>query len=261
MCAVALLAEASIGLLNGAQNRVTALAIVVWFTTAGRADLLRSGGQLGAGTPMRMLDQSWKVEGWHLGIRIDVPTATDPVALRPDVIRGSMRRGISAHVVEQGAGWAAWTSFDESPLRATLQSRSATIRRVQWRLRSGMPSMMGVGSLQSGPNGLVRSLAEATETARIAVSRPAGGHLVQFDRLGLSRVHVSWTQTDTFGPVAASFLAPLQDQSGELVNALSACLGAESSVSEPAAILCVHRNTVSTRIAKAVQLACRAVLT
>ena len=124
---------------------------------------------------------------------------------------------------------------------------------------------------------MVRSLAEAAEAARIAVSRPAGGHLVQFDRLGLSRLLVSWTQADTFGAAAASFLAPLQHQSGELVNTLSAYLGAESSVSETAAILGVHRNTVSTRIAKAVQLlgidlsdpdermavqlACRAVLT
>ena len=64
--------------------------------------------------------------------------------------------------------------------------------------------------------------------------------------------------------------------SGELVATLSAYLDAESSVSDTVAVLGVHRNTVSARVSRAVellgvdladpdermaiQLACRAVL-
>lgn len=240
------------------------------------AELLRSGGRLAPETPMRLLDLSWKVDGSHLGIRIDVPRAADPLALRPDVLRAFAEAGVPAHVVEQGAGWAVWSTFAHVPAAAELQSRSSAIRRAQWRLRSILPSVMGVGSLQAGPDGLVRTLAEATEAARIAVSRTAGGYVVQFDQLGLSRLLMAWTQTDTFAPAAASLLLPLEDQPGELVATLSAYLNAESSVSETAAVLGVHRNTVSARVSRAVellgvdlsdpdermavQLACRAVL-
>jgi hypothetical protein len=240
------------------------------------SELLRSGGRLAPETPMRLLDLSWQVDGWHLGIRIDVPRAADPLALRPDVLRAFAEAGAPAQVVEQGAGWAVWSTFDHVPAAAELQSRSSAIRRAQWRLRSILPSVMGVGSLQTGPEGLVRTLAEATEAARIAVSRTAGGYVVQFDQLGLSRLLMAWTQTDTFAPAASSLLLPLQDQPGELVATLSAYLNAESSVSETAAVLGVHRNTVSARVSRAVellgvdlsdpdermavQLACRAVL-
>jgi DNA-binding PucR family transcriptional regulator len=225
---------------------------------------------------MRLLDLSWQVDGWHLGIRIDVPPAADPLALRPDVLHAFAEAGVAAQVVEQGSGWAAWSTFGHAPAAAELQSRSTAIRRAQWRLRSVLPSVMGVGSLQTGPEGLVRSLGEATEAAKIAVSRTAGGYVVQFDRLGLSRLLTAWTQTDTFAPAAASLLVPLQDQPGELVATLSAYLNAESSVSDTAAVLGVHRNTVAARISRAVellgvdladpdermvvQLACRAVL-
>jgi hypothetical protein len=241
------------------------------------SELLRSGGRLAPETPMRLLDLSWQVDGWHLGIRIDVPLAADPLALRPDVLHAFAEAGVPAQVVEQGSGWAAWSTFSRVPAAAELQSRSTAIRRAQWRLRSVLPSVMGVGSLQSGPEGLVRSLGEATEAAKIAVSRTAGGYVVQFDRLGLSRLLMAWTQTDTFAPAAASLLVPLQDQPGELVATLSAYLNAESSVSDTAAVLGVHRNTVSARVSRAVellgvdlsdpdermavQLACRAVLT
>lgn len=241
------------------------------------SELLRSGGRLAPETPMRLLDLSWSVEGWHLGIRIDVPPAADPLALRPDVLRAFAEAGVPAQVVEQGSGWAVWSTFSRVPTATELQNRSTAVRRAQWRLRSVLPSVMGVGSLQAGPEGLVRSLAEATEAAKIAVNRTAGGYVVQFDRLGLSRLLVAWTQTDTFAPAAASLLTPLEGQPGDLVATLSAYLGAESSLAEAAAVLGVHRNTVSARVSRAVellgvdlsdpdermaiQLACRAVLT
>lgn len=240
------------------------------------SELLRSGGQLTPETPMRLLDLSWKVDGWHLGIRIDVPPAADPLALRPDVLHAFGEAGVPAQVVEHGSGWAAWSTFGSAPTAVERQSRSTAIRRAQWRLRSVLPSVMGVGSLQSGPEGLVRSLGEAAEAAKIAVSRTAGGYVVQFDRLGLSRLLMAWTQTDTFAPAAASLLIALRDQPGELLTTLSAYLNAESSISATAAVLGVHRNTVSARVSRAVellgvdlsdpdermalQLACRAVL-
>ncbi len=112
---------------------------------------------------------------------------------------------------------------------------------------------MGVGSLQEGPEGLTRSLGEAADAARIAATRAASGHLVHVDRLGLGQLLLAWTHTDTFAPAAASLLTPLQDHP-ELLATLAAYLDAESSVADTAAVLGVHRNTVSGRVGRAVQL-------
>lgn len=238
-------------------------------------ELLQGGGALGPEGPRRMLDQGWRLDGHHLGIRVDVPSALDPVALRPEVLRAFTAAGVDAQVVEHGDGWAAWTTFPDAPDSRRLQAQAAAVRRVQWLLRSHLPTAMGVGSLQPGPEGLVRSLGEATDAARIARTRAAGGHLVQVDRLGLSQLLLAWTRTDTFSPAASSLLTPLAETPG-LLETLAAYLDAESSIADTAAVLGVHRNTVTARIARAVdllgvdlddpderlalQLACRSVL-
>lgn len=239
------------------------------------SELLQSGGRLAADAPRRMLDQGWQLDGWHIGVRIDVPSALDPVALLPEIRRAFADAGVGAQVVENGEGWAAWTTFADQPSQAALQTHAASVRRVQWLLRSNLPTVMGVGSVQPGPQGLVRSLGEAGDAARIAVTRTAGGHLVHVDRLGVGQLLLAWTRTDTFAPAASSLLTPLQGQAG-LLETLAAYLEAESSLADTAAVLGVHRNTVSARIARAVdllgvdlgdpderlalQLACRSVL-
>lgn len=76
---------------------------------------------------------------------------------------------------------------------------------------------------------------------------------MQVDRLGLSQLLLAWTRTETFGPAASSLLTPLQDEPA-LLATLSAYLQAQSSIAETAAILGVHRNTVTARISKAVEL-------
>lgn len=217
------------------------------------AELLQPGGPVEPQLPRRMLEQGWRLDGYHEGIRIDVPAAADPVALRPEVLRAFTDAGIPAQVVEQGAGWAAWCTFTDPPTPKQREAHTAAVRRVQWLLRARLPTVMGVGSLQPGPQGLVRSLGEAGDAAKIAVTRTAGGHLVQVDRLGLSQLLLAWTRTETFGPAAASLLTPLQDEPA-LLATLTAYLEAQSSIAETAAILGVHRNTVTARIAKAVEL-------
>lgn len=239
------------------------------------AELLQSGGQLSPEAPRRMLDHGWTVDGWHIGVRLDVPATLDPVALRLDVLQAFSEAGLDAHVVENGMGWAAWTTFADNPTQRQVQAYASAVRRVQWRLRTHLPTVMGVGSLQRGPEGLVRTLGEATDAAKIATTRAAGGHLVYVDRLGLSQLLLAWTRTDTFSPAASSMLTPLASKP-ELLQTLAAFLDAESSIAETAAVLGIHRNTVSARIARsvellgvdlndpderlAIQLACRSVL-
>nr|WP_246233189.1 helix-turn-helix domain-containing protein [Nakamurella aerolata] len=217
------------------------------------AELLQPGGPVDPQLPRRMLEQGWRLDGYHEGIRIDVPAAADPVALRPEVLRAFADAGVPAQVVEQGAGWAAWCTFADLPAPKQREAHASAVRRVQWLLRARLPTVMGVGSLQPGAEGLVRSLGEAGDAAKIAATRTAGGHLVQVDRLGLSQLLLAWTRTETFGPAASSLLTPLQDEPA-LLATLSAYLEAQSSIAETAAILGVHRNTVTARISKAVEL-------
>jgi hypothetical protein len=218
------------------------------------AELVQTAAEPDAGTRRRALDAGWQLEGWHIGIRIDVPAAVDPVTARPEVLRAFTAAHLPAVVVEQGSGWGAWTTFTQEPSPAELQRHATTTRRAQWLLRASMPTAMGVGRVYRGAAGLARTLGEAGDAAHLAATRSAGGYFVHVDRLGLGRLLLAWTRTDTFLPAARSMLEPLRDQPGDLLRTLTAYLDAESSLTETAAVLGVHRNTVAARVARAQEL-------
>ncbi|WP_255621990.1 helix-turn-helix domain-containing protein [Pseudonocardia sp. DSM 110487] len=218
------------------------------------ADLVHTASELDPSTRRRAVDAGWQLEGWHVGIRINVPSSIDPVTMRPEVLRAFEAAHLHALVVEQGQGWGAWTTFGEEPGASELQRHATAARRAQWLLRTSLPSAMGVGRLYRDAVGLTRTLGEADDAARLAATRSAGGYFVHVDRLGLGQLLLAWTRTDTFLPAARSLLEPLRDQAGDLLATLTAYLDAESSLTETAAVLGVHRNTVATRVAKAQEL-------
>jgi hypothetical protein len=214
------------------------------------AEIAQSGGELSYGARRRAIDAGWQIEGWHVGIRIDVPGAVDPVAIRPEVLRAVAAAQLRAVVVEQGSGWGAWSTFEHAPSPAQLQRHASAARRAQWLLRSSLPTSMGVGRAHHGVPGLIRTLSEAGDAARLATGRSTSGHYVHVDRMGLGQMLLAWTRTDTFLPAARSLLEPLDGQPGELLLTLTAFLDAESSLTETAAVLGVHRNTVAARIGR-----------
>jgi len=218
------------------------------------AEIAQSGGELSSGARRRAIDAGWQIEGWHVGIRIDVPGAVDPVAIRPEVLRAVATAHLRAVVVEQGSGWGAWSTFDHAPSPAQLQRHASAARRAQWLLRSSLPTSMGVGRAHPGVPGLIRTLSEAGDAARLATGRSTSGHYVHVDRMGLGQMLLAWTRTDTFLPAARSLLEPLHGQPGELLLTLTAFLDAESSLTETAAVLGVHRNTVAARISRVREL-------
>jgi hypothetical protein len=218
------------------------------------AELVQAGAEPDPTIRRRAVDAGWQLDGWHVGIRVDVPDSVDPVTMRPAVLRAFETAQLHALVVEQGRGWGAWTTFGEEPSAGELHRHAAAARRAQWLLRSTLPSAMGVGRLYREATGLARTLGEAGDAARLAATRSAGGYFVHVDRLGLGQLLLAWTRTDTFLPAARSLLEPLRDQPGDLLATLTAYLDAESSLTETAAVLGVHRNTVATRMAKAQEL-------
>jgi sugar diacid utilization regulator len=218
------------------------------------AELLQTAADPAPGTRRRALDAGWQLDGWHVGVRIDVPPGVDVVATRAEVLRAFDMAHLRAAVVEQGSGWSAWSTFEHEPTPADLQRHGTATRRAQWLLRTSVLSATGVGRAYRGVAGLARTLGEAGDAARLATTRTSSGHFVHVDRLGLGRLLLAWTRTDTFLPAASSMLEPLRGQPGDLLGTLTAYLDAESSLTATAAVLGVHRNTVAARVARAQEL-------
>jgi hypothetical protein len=198
----------------------------------------------------RSIAAGWRLDEWHIGVRLVASNVDDFVALRPDVEAAFAQQDLDVEVVEQLDGWAVWLSMPTEPGPALVRDVASRIRQAQLALHSTVDSNVGVGSVQAGPAGLVRTLGEAGDAARVAAGRPESGHFVHVDRLGLAQLLLAWTQTDTFLPAAHQLLAPLGQSSGDLLRTLNLYLDAESSLSETAAILGVHRNTVADRIGR-----------
>jgi PucR family transcriptional regulator, purine catabolism regulatory protein len=203
-----------------------------------------------SGTRRRALELGWELDGWHTGIRVTTTGELDLTGRRADVAVAFEAEQLRPVVVERGEGWSLWTTANHEPTAVEVQATAAAIRRAHRRLQAAFDVRVGVGRPHPGPEGVRRSLAEAEDAARLAEGRPEAGHFVHVDRLGLAQLLLAWTRTDTFQPAAQSLLAPLADASGELLATLSAFLDAESSVTETAAVLGVHRNTVTARIAR-----------
>ncbi|MCJ1712924.1 CdaR family transcriptional regulator [Curtobacterium sp. VKM Ac-2922] len=213
-------------------------------------DLRAADGAPAPPLVQRTLAAGWELDAWHIGIRLVARQPVDAVALRREVETAFGAHDLPVVVVEQADGWALWTSVVDEPDRVTVAGVAAAVRSAQNTLRSAVDTNAGVGSVHAGPAGLVRTLGEAGDAARLAAGRPESGWFVHVDRLGLAQLLLAWTQTDTFLPAAEQLLAPLERGGGVLRATLAAYLDAESSVAETAAVLGVHRNTVWDRIAR-----------
>ena len=136
---------------------------------------------------------------------------------------------------------------------------------------------MGVGRPYQGVLGLRTSLAEAKEACTIAQAGGQATAVQHIDEMGVRRILLGWYASDNFAEFAQTLLANAleADHDGELILTLESYLDNQSSPTETAARLGIHRNTVLNRIEKiralltvnlddpderlAVQLACRVV--
>ncbi|SDJ37378.1 PucR C-terminal helix-turn-helix domain-containing protein [Nonomuraea maritima] len=216
--------------------------------TALLGDLLRLDGEPSAQLRRRVADAGWQVGGWNIGIRIGATSTFDIVTGTAEISRVLRAEGIDAVVVEHGDGWTGWVSFAQEPTAARVRALAARLRAANRKLQGSISDHMGVGRPHPWPDGLAGTVAEATDAARLAATRPESGFFLHVDQLGMAQLLLEWTRTDTFEPAARALLAPLRDQPGDLVRTLSAYLDAESSIAETAAVLGVHRNTVTARI-------------
>lgn len=237
-------------------------------------DVLRLTGDPSPELRQRAAAAGWPLAGWHVGVRIRTGSATDVAGLRAEAVRRSAEAGLRLVVAEQGDGWSGWWSTDRSPSAVEVRQLAERIRRLHDGLRQLTGCATGVGRPHQGPAGVARTLSEAADAALLAAGRPEQGRFLHVDQLGVAQTLLAWTRTETFEPAARSLLEPLLTDPS-LVRTLAAYLDAESSLSETAAVLGIHRNTVAQRVARierllgvsltdheqrlALQLACRAV--
>lgn len=202
----------------------------------------------------RMFDRGWRTTGFHVAFRIIGRTRVDTFQLLRLVTRELASRPGTFHAATSGRGITAWASFPAPPSPEQVEELAVVIRELHVSVRRAFNVATGVGSLQSGSAGLVATIDEATDAARIAASRSAAGWFVRIDTLGLEQLLLSWTENDTFVPAARSLLGPLLDRAPELLETLTSYLDHESGIAATADALRLHRNTVSTRIARASEL-------
>lgn len=223
----------------------------------------------------RMAERGWRTTGYHLGFRMQGMTRINPLELLPLVANELAPIPTDSHVVTSGRGVTGWLSFAEPPSSSDVESYVAAIHSLHITIRKLFSVATGVGTLENGSAGLILTIDGASDAARLAASRAATEFFVRIDTLGVEQMLLSWTESDTFVPAARTLLAPLVEHDPDLLVTLTAFLDHESGIAATATALGLHRNTVSTRIARAqallgldlsnaetrlaVHLACRAV--
>lgn len=239
-------------------------------------DFVELRGAADADVERRMAERGWRTGGHHLGFRMVARGRLEPLALLRAIRPRLSAIDAEAHATTAGRGLSGWLSFTEAPGPDRIERAVGALRDLHLAALRDFAVATGVGSAQTGPEGLAATLDEAGDAARIAADRSATGWFVRVDSLGLEQLLLAWTGNDTFVPAAQSLLAPLREGNGELLTTLSAYLDHESGIAATATALGLHRNTVAVRIRRvqellgldmsdpearlALHLACRAVL-
>jgi hypothetical protein len=224
----------------------------------------------------RLQETEWVVDGWHLGFFFSTSSDVTSKTLVREVSTTLRKRvRCASTVIEHGDGCIGWLTYAAEPTVTDIADGVSALRSCQRALRPTLDTALGVGRPRLGPMGISETLGEAIYGARLAERRAETGNFVDASKFGATDLLLAWARTETFMPVAIEFLEPLERLSEDLLRTLSVYLDAESSLTEAAGVLGVHRNTVAGRIARiqsllgldltdpdvrlAIQLACRAI--
>ena len=202
----------------------------------------------------------WHVDGWCTAVHVQVSGGLDAhhvLTLTDELQRRLAGRGIHGAVAERPDGWSIWTVERHEPQPASYSTFTDAVRGALADFaKPGTRIVLhaGIGRPYLGLVGLRTSLAEAKQAGLIA--QAAGGAVQHVDDMGIRRILLSWYSSDGFADFAHTLLAPLlgQTNGAELVRTLEAYLDCQSSATDTAARLGVHRNTVLHRVERLRQL-------
>jgi purine catabolism regulator len=225
----------------------------------------------------------WQVDGWCTAFHLQVSGDVDPLRIlngSEELARIMRSVGISGPIIERPDGWSGWFVEKNEPPANSYAGVVTKLTNVLTRLMSTSPRIrlhLGIGRPYQGVVGLRGSLAEAKEACTIAQASGDSMAVQHIDEMGVRRILLGWYASEDFAEFAHTLLAPaiVADHDGELIHTLETYLDNQSSPTETANQLGIHRNTVLNRIEKlrslltvnlddpderlAVQLACRVV--
>jgi sugar diacid utilization regulator len=211
------------------------------------------------------------IDGWHVAVRLEV----DQLAYSGDgelaayEARLRLARATLQALRTLGGEWHSARAgalvlvrmYPDDPGAAASSTVAKEVDEALGRVRARLPATLircGVGSAQSGADGLRASYAEAG--AAVAVARTSGrpNTAVPFDSVGLRRTLVEWYASETAQDAVGAVLAPLTElgpvNRERLIQTLHVYLDQRGSFTKTAKLLNLHRNAVAYRINRIFEL-------
>lgn len=217
------------------------------------------GGELPDETILaQMATFGWLATGWITAFHVQLSGQVDAawVLVNTDGFSDLLRSaGLQGPLIERTDGWSGWVCLPEEPAVTSYPEMARQLRAALTELISSPQTIAahaGVGRPALGLPGLRSSLAEARQAAALAGAGAASRSATvrHIDELGIQRIMLGWYGSADFNRVAAAILEPLStvDADGTLLRTLEVYLDCQSSTTNTAALLGVHRNTVMNRI-------------
>lgn len=217
------------------------------------------GGELPDETILaQMATFGWSAAGWITAFHVQLSGQVDAawVLVNTDAFSDLLHSaGLEGPLIERTDGWSGWVCLPEEPAVTSYPEMARQLRAALAELIASPETIAahaGVGRPALGLPGLRSSLAEARQAAALAGASAASRSATvrHIDELGIQRIMLGWYGSADFNRVAAAFLEPLRavDADGTLLRTLEVYLDCQSSATNAAALLGVHRNTVMNRI-------------
>ena len=204
----------------------------------------------------QMATFGWSAAGWTSAFHVQLSGLVDSnwVLVNTDALAETLLEvGIDGPLIERTDGWSGWVCTPKEPPVGDYQRLARSLRDALSALvagADGVSAHAGVGRPAAGLPGLRAGLVEARQAAALAGAGSKRVAVRHIDELGIQRIMLGWYGSADFGRVVNAFLEPLtsDDSDGVLLSTLQAYLDCQSSATNAAAALGVHRNTVMKRI-------------
>lgn len=214
------------------------------------------------------------IDAWHEVIRIELANLltlsdNDPVLtyernheLARMALQAARRAGGTWNMVTRPSGCLLirTRSFPRGPQDARgLEQQMARILALLEQRLAGIVIYCGIGSSHEGASGLKAASSEAESAVQSARLRGTSNQPVMFDAPGIRRLLLEWYSSTAVRESIDELLAPLDelanpDKKDEYIETLRVYLDTNRSIARSAERLSVHRNTVTYRVKRILDL-------
>lgn len=226
------------------------------------AEILDQGEAPSSRAVERATALGWRLAGRHTAVQVAARPgglATRPDELVADLDDRLAARGMPMGLVERPDGWVLWVTTEPGggaaskrtdPAAERVRAAVRDVLRAAETDRPGLRLCAGIGGTGEGLAGLRSSLEEARRGCLLASTEDGAAPVEHIDGVSMKRMLVGWYSSPALRSVAAEVLTPVLDADprGELIRTLRGYLDQESSTTDTAAALGVHRNTVMQRL-------------